>query len=269
MIFKRRNASLWGFVFVLFAVLSVGAMPAWAAPINYGDFGPDPPGATRYLQVTESSATDPIPPGRYGEPTLNQNTLDFNPTQFVAFAAGGDLDITDVQLNYTLMTTPLAGATNMLITESGDFTLIGGGTALTQVAAGVAIQIDILAVDGSPLADPISKAFSETFSANLVDDGPIQVAPWGNSLFIDFEAILDDYEVPFELGVSKANIVIDNQLIAISEATSVSFIAKKDFRIRTNVEIVPEPASLAMMFVAVGAFGCVVRRRFVRGRRAA
>ena len=152
----------------------------------------------------------------------------------------------------------------MTISESGDFTLIGGGTALTQVAVGIGARIDILGVDGSPLAEPESVFLSATFDANLADDGPVQVAPWANSLVVDFEAILTELDIPFEFGVSKADIVIDNQLVAISEASSVAFIAKKDFQIATDVEIVPEPASLGMMLVAVVGFGLAFRRRLTR-----
>ena len=71
MISQARNRFNWKVATSAFSILTLWAAAAAAAPINYGDFGPDPPGVTMYNQVTESSATDPIPPGRYGEPTIN------------------------------------------------------------------------------------------------------------------------------------------------------------------------------------------------------
>ena len=268
MISQLRHAYDGRLVISVFAAaIALWATSSPAAPINYGDFGPDPPGVTMYLQVTESSATDPIPPGRFGPPDLNGNVLDFDPSEFVAVASGGDLDITDVQLNFTLMTVPQSGITSMVISETGDFTLIGGGTALTQVAAGLSVQVDILAVDGISLVIPLSVFVSTSFAADLASDGPVQVAPWGNSLLVDFEAALNNAGISFDLGVSKAEVVIDDQLIAISEAASIAFIAKKDFRIGPEFVTVPEPTSLAMMMFTIAGYGFAFRRRILRSIR--
>lgn len=253
-----RSHSSRRIAIALFLALASGTATVTAAPVNHGDFGP-------YLDVTESSATDPIPPARFGEPTLNADVLDFDPNEFVASASGGDLDITDVQLNYTFMTTPLAGVTSMTVTESGDLSLTGDGTALTQVAAGLSIRITILAVDGNPLSTPVDYFASSSFNATLFDDGP--VPNWVNSLEIDLGLILDQEEIPFEQGVSKADVVIGNQLIAISEADSLAFIVKNDFRIGTRLQRVPEPSSWALMLLAAAVFGLAHRRRLAPATR--
>ena len=253
-------------------MVALGAASSLAAPINHGDFGPDfPPGVLMYLDVTESSGTDPLPPARFGTPTLTGNTLDFDPMEFVASATGGSLDITDVQLNFTLMSLPLTGITSLSITEKGDFTLFGGGTALTQVAAGLSIFVDILEVDGVLLPTPLSVALSTSFTANLVADGPAIVDPWQNTLFVDFGPALSMLPTPHKLGVSKAKIVIDDQLLAISQVSSIAFISKKDFTISTSVIIdpefvIPEPSSITMMVMALTGFATAFRRRLRRVR---
>lgn len=264
---RRAAACLVG------AALAIHANFSAADPIHYGDFGPDyPPGVTMYLDVTESSGTDPLPPGRYGPPTINGDNLDFDPKEFVAYALGGAMDITDVQLNFTLMSLPLSGVTSIMIAEGGDFTLSGIGTALTHVAAGVSMTIDIFEVDGVPLPQPIHVFQSTAIIRDLVSDGPVVLAPWDNGLLMNFIPILNEHEINFEWGVSKAEVVIDNQLFAISEPESLAFIAKKDFSITTNVVIdpdfvIPEPATLALMALAIACFGVVFRRRLVRARR--
>jgi PEP-CTERM motif len=254
-------------------MLVLAATPSLAASINHGDFGPDfPPGILMYQGVTESSGTDPLPPARYGVPTITGDTLDFDPKEFVASATGGGLDITDVQLNFTLMSLPLTGITSLMISEEGDFTLFGGGTALTQVGAGLSIFVDIMAVDGVTLATPLSINLSTFFSANLVADGPTMNEPWDNSLFVDLGAALVNADIPYQWGVSKAEIVIDDQLLAISELASIAFISKKDFTIAPTVIIdpeflLPEPSSMAMMVFALAGFGAAFRRRLWRGCR--
>ena len=140
-------------------------------------------------------------------------------------------------------------------------TLFDSRTGVTRVAAGVVIQVDILEVDGVLLPGPLSVSASDSLSFDLINDPGI-VEPWSNGLAIDFLAELSSAEIPFELGVTKAKVVIGDQLLAISEPNSIAFIAKKDFTI--NVEAVPEPTSLAMMMIAIAAYGVAFRRRIFR-----
>ena len=249
----------------LAAMLALRAIPANAVPINHGDFGPDPPGVTMYLGVTESSSTDPIPPARFGAPTLSGNVLDFNPTEFAAMATAGGLDITDVQLNFTVMTSSaLAGLTSLAFSESGDYTLFGAGTAATQVAAGLAVKVDIFEVDGVPLAVPLSQFLNASVSFNLVNNGPTLVAPWSMGLSLDLAAILNNAGVSFTAGVTKATVVLNDQLLALSEPASIAFIAKKDFKIVPGTQIVPEPSSLALVMAGIAGCAWASRRRLVR-----
>lgn len=246
-------------VLVFFALGA--STPAIAGTIHYGDFGPDhPPGITIYQDVRESSGTDPVPPGLYGAPSISGDVLDFDPEGFVASATSGTSDITDGQLNLDIAMLEsngivAGGLTSLLVSESGDYSLFGTGAATTSVAAGVSLTIDILEVDGAPI-DPINTFASNSIVRDLTSDGPVVLAPWDNGLLLEFGPILTANGIDFQFGVTKAKLAIDDQLIAISEAGSVAFIAKKDFVLEPGVvpnpKFMPEPSAAVLIAVAVG-----------------
>ncbi len=270
MLLRAISISRHGFVtWTSCAVLLLfGSSAAWAGSINYGDFGPDfPPGVTIYLDVKESSGTDPVPPPLYGPPSLSGDTLDFDPAGFVASATGGDEDITDGQLNFDLMVLQTlddvaGGVTALAISESGDFTLYGSGTTTTSIAAGIFAEVVIFEVDGVAV-DPITVVASTQFSTDLVSS-PGLVQPWGMTLLIDFGPALINAGLQPAFGATKMEVVIDDQLVAVSEDDTVAYIAKKDFTINPVVtlnpdfEPVPEPATALLLLTVIAA---AARRR--------
>lgn len=265
MIFLRRHSLVW----LTAAWAAVGITSSFAGTIHYGDFGPDfPPGITIYQDVVESSGTDPVPPARYGPPTLSVNSLVFEPKNFVASSAGGGADITDAQLNFEIdilkgLNNEVAGGIqSFVISERGDFSLFGAGTIATSVAAGVSIDVEILEVDGNPIT-PLQVFRSNAISRDLPTDGPALLEPWSNGLLVEFVPVLNNNNIDFKFGVTKANVVINDQLIAISEPTSSAFIAKKRFTIEPgevpnpDFEPIPEPASMFLLVALMaGAYGC-------------
>src|SRR5580704_12513718 len=121
-----------------------------SASIDYGNFfGTN----FEYQQVTEGSVTSTPP--LYGAPTLTDNSLVFNPTDFGASASNGGVQITDGTLTTTIVA--LGGATidQINVAEAGDYTLAGGPAAVTtsvSVAAPVFLQIiQINGVGVSPI----------------------------------------------------------------------------------------------------------------------
>lgn len=246
------------------ALLATFAPVAQAASISYGNFGPVAPGIS-FLNVTESSGTDAVP--LYGAPDPYVTGLDFDPTSFVASAAGGAADITDGQLNFTVMGQKngldIVAIGGISLSEGGDYTLVGGGTAATQVLAGAIIAVKVTEIDGSPVA-PISLTPSNaSVGYNLVANAGV-VQPWSLSgLNVNVAGQLTTLGVPFIVGATKAEVVINNSLIAISEPGSIAFIAKKDFVIGIvpDLGVLPEPGTLALAGVALCGIGAVSRRK--------
>jgi hypothetical protein len=237
--------------FLCLTALALVASPAaHGATINYGNFNV-PPAGIMFNNVTESSGTDPVP--LFGPPDPFVVGLDFDPTSFVATANGGASDITDGQLNFTIMglVNPggYVGISNVNLFEAGDFTLTGVGTAATQALAGAIIRATVTQINGLPVA-PISLAPSNaSVGFNLVAN-PGVVQPWSLGVGLNIAGQLAAGQV-----ATKVEISINNSLIALSQASSLSFIAKKDFRIdltptTVGQPFVPEPGTLVLAGLA-------------------
>jgi hypothetical protein len=205
----------------------------FAAFLNYGDFGPDPaPAYTMYQDVRESSGTDTT------IMALEENNV----------VAGGYSGIT--------------------INEWGSYSFMGAGTSATAVRAALAVGITILEVDGVPVPNPGSAQWkltaSDTFDANAASDPDDGL--WENQVFIDFTAAIANLNPQF--GVTKAAIVADNRLLALSEASpvTISFIDKKGFDLvpvtkpNPDFQVVPEPTTAVMLLALVA--GAAGLRRF-------
>jgi hypothetical protein len=209
---------------------------AQAASINYGNFGPVAPGVS-FLQVTESSGTDPVP--LYGPPSPFVTGLDFDPIGFVATSANGGADITDGQLNLTVMgdvnLPNVVGISSISLFEAGDYTIAGAGTAATSVFAGAIIRATITEINGAPVAPIVLPAVNGSFGDSL--PGNVIVGPWSVGLLLDVGAFL-----PANQFATKVELAINNSLVATSEPGTVAFIAKKEFRL----DIVPDPVDLTV-----------------------
>ena len=257
-------------LFIALAVISSLTVSSAKAAILYGDFSDIPPGVVMYTDVTEDSGTSPVPPPLYGAPDINGNNLDFDPSAFVAVATNGapNADLSDGQLNFGFMTIPKVsggwtGLNNLFISEGGDYSLLGGGTAATAVGASIIASVEITHVDGVALASPITVNALSSFNANAASNpGPNF---WGNSLFIDFGPALNNAGFGPDSVATKGEVVINNQLSAFSETNpnTIAFIAKKDFKIIPGGDLdpndIPEPTALALcVLCGVGLAG---RRR--------
>lgn len=242
----------------LLAAVVVGSLgaAATAAPVNYGDFSDVPPGSVMYLDVTESSGTNAA--SLYGSPSAFGNILDFDPSTFTASAADGNSELTDGQLNFVIMAIPGNAINKISVVEGGDYSMFGTGSVATQVAAALSISIDILEVDGVAVGPPNEGGLSVNYFDSFTGF-PQLLDTWSLSEELDLDAVLTANNISFNFGVTKAELVINNQLIAISEDLSTAFIAKKDFRIDAETSVVPEPTSLAL--IGLGGLALMRRRR--------
>jgi hypothetical protein len=227
---------------------------ATAATINYGDFGPVPPTGTSFLSVEEGSPTnDPIP--LYGPPMPFSVGLRFKPTDdFSAFTQNGGIDFTDGKLNFTIMD-PF-GINQVSLFEAGDYTLDGAGTPITHVVAGAIMRATVTQINGVNVAPlnlvPVNASFSDSLPGIVID------APWSLGTAINVQAQLAALVGP-NADATKVDIVINNTLIAASEANTGALIVKKEFRIDVDTDI-PEPATLALAGLALCALVSIRRR---------
>ena len=213
-----------------------------------------------YLDVTENTNSgDTLP--LFGAPTVAGDVLDFNPSGFSASSAGGSPDITDGQLNFTMMGLAGNAITSFGVSERGDYTLFGAGTTATTVGYGLAIaSVTVLEIDGVAVS-PISLASSsDSDSKDLINDSGI-ADPWSLAVPYNVNARLTNRGISYLAGATKIKVALDNTLLAISEPTSIAFIAKKDFKVRVRTAVIPEPSSLVLLSVVACGAGVIRRRR--------
>jgi hypothetical protein len=234
---------------VLLALALGPARASLAASISYGDFGPVPPGVT-FQDVQESSGTDPVP--LFGPPAPFSVGLDFDPTSFVATSGGGTPDITDGQLNLTLTGSPGVSISSLNLFESGDYTLAGVGTSATQAIAGAILRVTVTQINGLDVAPIILTPSNASVTFDLAAN-PGVVQPWSLGVALNIAGQLGAGQ-----GATQVEVVIDNQLLALSESSSLAFIAKKDFGIR--VETVPEASTVLLLLGALAIVPKAVRR---------
>jgi hypothetical protein len=229
------------------ALLLMGvSVSARAASISYPTVGPLPPGFM-FTNIVESSVTDGVP--LYGAPSPIVVGLGFNPTPaFSATSTNGGADLTDGQLNFTVMAGPMSGGIPQInVSEGGLFTLTGPGTGATQVFAGAIIRATVLEINGAPVSPFSLSPVSASVNYNVVaNPGLNQI--WGLNLNLNVNAQLALLGFNPSQHATKADVVIDNSLVAISQPMTVARITKTDFDITL---IVPEPGSASLLGLAI------------------
>jgi hypothetical protein len=121
------------------------------------------------------------------------------------------------------------------------------------------MRATVTQINGLPVAPinlvPVNASFGDSLP------GAVVVAPWSLGLVLDVAGQLGANQV-----ATKVEIAINNTLVSSSETSSVSFIAKKDFRIDLTPDIVgdpfiPEPSTLLLSSLVIGMASLLGRRR--------
>ena len=201
----------------------------------------------------------------YGAPIIAGDTLDFNPQGFAATSTGGGIDLTDGQLNLLIQAHSGYAIPMIQFSEAGDFSLAGFGTANTKVTVAATFFLDVLQVDGVGI-NPVSLTANMTFTPSpngqfdLINNAGIGNI-WTGVFNFNLNDALTSHGISFENGATEVRVNLDNTLLAISEAGSTAYIAKKDFK-ALGITVVPEPSVIAMSLFGVAAL--VLRSRSAR-----
>lgn len=230
------------------ALVAIQFAAARAATMSYGDFGPIPPGVL-FLDVSESSETDPVP--LYGPPTAYPTGFDFDPSNFGASASGGADDITDGQLKFTLKS---AGG-NLKIgwltfVGEGSYTLAGLDAPAPAVMVEASMRMTVRQINfvDVPPFDVVTSISPLSFSSP-----PNQVAqPWAFGVLADLHAALYPLYSGPDIGVTLVDVAIDSRLTASSGPGTAAFIGLREFQLGVGtIDLVPEPSQATLLGMAL------------------
>jgi len=195
----------------------------------------------------------------YGSPMVSVNSLVFFPRAFRAISIGDSgPDLTDGRLSMMISSTAGEPIGGIRVWERGDYSLAGVGTAVTQVSVGAQFFVEILEVNGQPI-NPIG--FNQAMVFSPKPDGTFTLPAdsglaklWSGEIVLDVAAALADAGI--QGGATLVSLSLDNTLFALSEPSSVAFIAKKVFGVEV---LIPEPSTLTLFIV--GCFMLLTYRR--------
>jgi hypothetical protein len=235
--------------------------PLLAVTIPYGnEFG----STVDFLNINETPSTG----GElFGDPDISGDALLFDPTGFQLTVGGGGFGVVDSHLNFIIQAKAGFGIQGFGISESGDVTLAGAGTAATFAQVGASVLIAVTEIDGvgvTPLLIPAANlGFVPSSSFNLPANPGM--TPWGGSQYLDIAAYLASQNI---LGSATRIVVdMDNVLTAFSEPGTIATIHKKlvdGVGITVVTEPgnpIPEPSTLALASIGLLVAGWYGRRK--------
>lgn len=182
--------------------------------------------------------------GLFGDPTVSPDGFSFTPSGFLAQATDGSSDVTSDRLKVTVTANPGQFLQKIIITELGDYNILGLGSV--SASGGLFVQYP-----GGPLAGLDDELDTTPNFPVVVTD-----STGGESGNFSGMAMIDLTNVPGG-PVSEATIVFNNILAASAGDNGVAFIQKKTAGLEIDV-VVPEPASLGLL---AGFGGLLIRRR--------
>ena len=215
-----------------------------------------------FTDISENTKTAGDPEPLYGQPVALGDTLDFAVNQFDFSAESNDamVDTTDGALSLMIQAKDAYSLEAITFDESGFvslFTLNGDPFA----AVSGLIEISINEIDGMPVSPinlpgivPSFQPSAGDFQHSVDATSPFFTSNWFASTTIDLDEILEERQIPFDFGVTKVSIDLDNFLLAAAgDIGSSSFIDKKSFSIEVDSEPIPEPTSFLLAAFAMAA----------------
>ena len=207
-------------------------------------------GLVSFDDIVQSTQTPGDPDNLYGAPdTSTPNKLIFShPNSFAATAVGkAGVDVTDGFLTFTVNADPETWATGISLMESGSWSLIPTTNSVGVRGSG---SIRITEVDGLPAAGPIFPIlFSEDFDQS---NTPPDSQNWASGFSQGFGSVNGK--------VTAFNVSMNNRLFAFSES-GFSFIDKKNVTFMVRTEMISEPSTALLGFLAFSGLGLVAARR--------
>lgn len=228
-----------------------------AATTSYGSYvGPN----VTYTNMQETSTSgDPEP--IWEAPTGLANQLLFFPTNFRANAnpTNGPFDHTGSQFQTLISgTSPTDVLTALNITEFGDAQIAGFGVgAGTGTFASMAGFLTVLSDINGPIT-PVVIPFTGVFtpSDTLTFGSNFGTTIWSATVSINIAAYVEN--------ATSAQLSLDNDLYAFSEATTTAAIQKKVVNgPAVIIEVIPEPGTAIL--VGGGLLVMAIRGRRTRG----
>jgi hypothetical protein len=227
-----QKVSFLAVVSVLFVFSATQATIFWGNPTGSADFFDWQNGQSLY--------------GLFGDPILvGGNTLVFFPSNFRAESLDRQVISVSDRLEFELIVHSGFSIQDISITEHGDYGILGSG--LVQVSGA-------LSAENLDTTDTLNSSLITDLPERPQADSPGQWQAWT------------------QLGVIPADwtrikITLENNLLAVSGSGSVAWIEKKVLGNAVAIQIIPEPATVAMLSIgAVCMFGNFRGRKSVTKR---
>jgi hypothetical protein len=209
------------------------------------------------LQEETNSAGDPNP--IYGAPLVVGTNLVFSPTNFTSQAQNGSTDITAATFQgmIEVQDKNVSALEKMMLTELGDYSLTGAGSAATSVSVLAGLAVTVLEVNQGGTLSPTALATIDSFF--IEHNTPAQGGSWSDTATVDIQAYLDLIYGPGAAFATKLRFTFDNDLNTTSETGTTAFIQKKTGINSITLQTVPEPGTALLLGMGLALLG--TRRR--------
>ncbi|HVM61194.1 MAG TPA: hypothetical protein VMV72_10040 [Verrucomicrobiae bacterium] len=243
---------------VAFLVLSPALVKAQTTT-NYGNVvGTD----VIYSNVSETATSPATAVPLYGAPTAVGNEILFTHMTFSAIQSNGASDTTAGLMHTDIVSKGGFGQFigQLQLQEVGQVTLAGTGTSATSASISNEVVATVLAVDFTPLAQPVTFTawMTSTHGGEWTLPPPINGQNWSGSVTLNIANDLAN--AGYSSDATMVDLEVYNQLDTTSEPGTTSFISKKASGVQVMTVMIPEPGSFVLLVLGgalllVGRFG--------------